>query len=186
MDKKKRIPGEQPISWPKPEEASRAVRGSFAWSHEISRTRYRGGCARPRPGAGQHRGLPAVTPRAQKDRDAICAHETHLQARPASAARLERREGRGSAHRNRAEPEAARQVPSPATAIGGAGLSRIAGASGVGASMPQLFKKKQLQLAASSARGIEFMQKQISVKLPHGSQMATLTLGIEATLRNVG
>jgi len=54
----------------------------------------------------------------------------------------------------------------PATAIGGAGLSRI------GASMPQLFKKKQLQLAASSARGIEFMQKQVSVKLPHGSQMA--------------
>ena len=35
-------------------------------------------------------------------------------------------------------------VPLPATAIGGAGLSRIAGASGVGASMPQLFKKKQL------------------------------------------
>jgi hypothetical protein len=48
------------------------------------------------------------------------------------------------------------------------------------------FKKKQLQLAASSARGIEFMQKQVSVKLPQGSQMATLTLGIEATLRNVG
>jgi hypothetical protein len=46
----------------------------------------------------------------------------------------------------------------PATAIGGAGLSRIAGASGVGASMPQLFKKKQLQLAASS-RGIEFYAK---------------------------
>ena len=39
---------------------------------------------------------------------------------------------------------------------------------------------------ASSARGIEFMQKQVSVKLPQGSQMATLTLGIEATLRNVG
>ena len=39
--------------------------------------------------------------------------------------------------------------------------------------MPQLFKKKQLQLAASSARGIEFMQKQVSVKLPHGSQMAS-------------
>jgi hypothetical protein len=109
-----------------------------------------------------------------------------MMGRPASAARLERREGRGSAHRNRAEPEPARQVPLPATAIGGAGLSRIAGASGVGASMPQLFKKKQLQLAASSARGIEFMQKQVSVKLPQGSQMATLTLGIEATLRNVG
>jgi hypothetical protein len=63
-------------------------------------------------------------------RDAICAHETHLQARPASAARLKRCEGRGSAHRNRAEPEAARQVPLPATAIGGAGLSRIAGVAG--------------------------------------------------------
>jgi hypothetical protein len=71
-------------------------------------------------------------------------------------------------------------VPVPATAIGGAGLSRI------GVSMPQLFKKKQLQLAASSARGIEFMQKQVSVKLPQGSQMGTPTLGIEATLRNVG
>jgi hypothetical protein len=82
-----------------------------------------------------------------------------MMGRPASAARLERCEGRGSAHRNRAEPEAARQVPLPATAIGGAGLSRIAGASGVGASMPQLFKKKQLQLAASSARGIEFYAK---------------------------
>src|ERR1700720_2256098 len=33
VDKKKRIPGEQPIGWPKPEEASRAVRGSFARSH---------------------------------------------------------------------------------------------------------------------------------------------------------
>ena len=65
-----------------------------------------------------------------------------MMGRPASAARLERREGRGSAHRNRAEPEAARQVPLPATAIGGA----------------QLFKKKQLQLAASS-RGIEFYAK---------------------------
>ncbi len=39
---------------------------------------------------------------------------------------------------------------------------------------------------ASSSRGIEFMQKQVSVKLPQGSQMATLPLGIEATLRNVG
>jgi CRP/FNR family transcriptional regulator, cyclic AMP receptor protein len=40
-----------------------------------------------------------------------------MMGRPASAARLERREGRGSAHRNRAEPEAARQVPLPAPAI---------------------------------------------------------------------
>ena len=102
-------------------------------------TRYRRGCTRPRPGAGQHRGLPAVTPRAQEDRDAICAYEAYLQARPASTARLDRCEGRGPAHSNRPEPEAARQVSLPSTAIGG-GLSSIAGASGVGtnASMPQL------------------------------------------------
>src|SRR6266498_4065045 len=66
------------------------------------------GCARLRPSAGQHGGLPTVISRAQEDRDAICAHEAHLQARPASTARLERREGRGVAHSNRAEPEAAR------------------------------------------------------------------------------
>jgi len=30
------------------------------------------------------------------------------------------------------------------------------------------------------------LQKQVSVKLSQGSQLATLTLGIEATLRNVG
>ena len=51
--------------------------------------------------------------RAQEGRDAVCAHEAHPQARPASAARLERRQGRGAAHRNRAEPEAARQAPLP-------------------------------------------------------------------------
>ena len=48
------------------------------------------------------------------------------------------------------------------------------------------FKKKQLQLCRLVSRGIEFMQKQVSVKLPQGSQTATITLGIEATLRNVG
>src|SRR6202022_575677 len=46
-------------------------------------------------------------------RDAIRAHEAHPQARPPSTARLERREGRGAAHRNRAEPEATRQVAQP-------------------------------------------------------------------------
>ena len=30
------------------------------------------------------------------------------------------------------------------------------------------------------------LQKQVSVKSPQGTQLATLTLGIEATLRNVG
>src|SRR5262249_50738907 len=74
---------------------------------------------------------PAVTPRTQEDRDAICAYEAHSQAGPASTARLERRERRGAAHRNRAEPEAARQVHLPSATIGGGGLSGV-GASGVG------------------------------------------------------
>jgi hypothetical protein len=54
-----------------------------------------------------------------------------VEAGPASTAKFERRQGRGAAHRNRAEPEAARQVHLSSTAIGG-GLSGV-GASGVGA-----------------------------------------------------
>ena len=44
----------------------------------------------------------------KKSRDAICAYEAHLQARPASPARPERCQGRGAADRNRPEFEAAR------------------------------------------------------------------------------
>ena len=46
-----------------------------------------------------------------------CAHETDSQARPVSAAGLERRQGRSAAYSHRAEPEAARQasLPCPAT-----------------------------------------------------------------------
>ena len=59
----------------------------------------------------------ASHPRAQENRDAIRAHEAHPQARSPSTARLERRQGRGAAHRNRAEPEAARQVAQPCPTI---------------------------------------------------------------------
>ena len=54
---------------------------------------------------GQYGSLPAVTPRAQEGRDAICTHETDSQARPVSAAGFERRQGRSAAHSNRAESE---------------------------------------------------------------------------------
>ena len=103
-----------------------------------------------------------------------------MMGRPASAARLERREGRGSAHRNRAEPEAARQVPLPATAIGGAGLSGIAGASASVRRCRSSSRRSSSSLPPRLPAALSFMQKQVSVKLPHGSQMATLTLGIEA------
>jgi len=43
-----------------------------------------------------------------------CAHETDSQARPLSAAGLERRQGRSAAYSNSAEPEAARQASLPA------------------------------------------------------------------------
>ena len=95
-------------------------------------TRCRRGCARPRPRAGQHGGLPAITPRAQEGRDAVCAYEAHPQARPASTARLERREGRGAAHRNRAEPEATRQAALPCPTADRSCLPGVSVASGVG------------------------------------------------------
>src|SRR6185369_6444515 len=74
-------------------------------------------CAGSCPGVSQYGSFPAVAPRAQEGRDAICAHETNSQARPASAAGLERRQGRSAAYSHRAEPEAARQasLPCPAT-----------------------------------------------------------------------
>src|SRR6476659_2534078 len=67
-------------------------------------------CARSCPCAGQYGGLPAIAPRAQKGRDAVCSYETHSQARPASAAGLEWRPGRSAAHSHRAEPEATGQA----------------------------------------------------------------------------
>ena len=72
--------------------------------------RHRRGCARPGACARQHRSLPALMPRAQESRGEVCAYEAHPQTRPASPARLERREGRGAADRHGAEPEAARQA----------------------------------------------------------------------------
>src|SRR6478672_11016218 len=67
-------------------------------------------CARSCPCAGQYGSLPAIAPRAQKGRDAVCSYETHSQARPASAAGLEWRPGRSAAHSHRAEPEATGQA----------------------------------------------------------------------------
>lgn len=48
--------------------------------------------------------------------DAVCAHEAHPQARPAAPARPVGCERRGAAHRDGAEPEAARQAPLPSPA----------------------------------------------------------------------
>ena len=49
------------------------------------------GCPRCRPRPGQDRGLRTIASGAQKGRDAVCAHEAHLQARPIATARPERR-----------------------------------------------------------------------------------------------
>ncbi|EIG63714.1 hypothetical protein Bra1253DRAFT_00231, partial [Bradyrhizobium sp. WSM1253] len=73
--------------------------------------------ARSCPCAGEYGSLRAIAPRAQKGRDAVCSYETHSQARPASVAGPEWRQGGSAAHSHRAEPEAAGQanLPSPAT-----------------------------------------------------------------------
>ena len=74
---------------------------------------------------GQYGSLPAVPPRAQEGRDAICAHEAHSPARPVSAAGLERRQRRSAAHSNRAKPEAARQASLPCPTTSGSCLPSI-------------------------------------------------------------
>jgi hypothetical protein len=102
--------------------------------------RYRRGCARPRPRAGQYGGLPTITPQTQKGRDAICTHEAHPQARPTSTAGLKRRQGRGTAHRNSAEPAAPRQVPLRCSAISGCCLSDVVAAD---ASLPQVLRESE-------------------------------------------
>ena len=78
-------------------------------------------CTRSRPCIGQYGSLPAVAPRTQEGRDAICAHETDPRARPVPTAGLKWHQGRGAAHSNCTEPEAARQasLPCPATYIRG-------------------------------------------------------------------
>jgi ABC transporter substrate binding protein len=48
----------------------------------------------------------------------VCSYEAHPQARPTSAARLERCQRRGVAHGNCSEPETACQAPLPCPAIG--------------------------------------------------------------------
>jgi len=73
-------------------------------------TRYRRRRARPYSRFGQHRSIPVVPPRAQEGRGAVCAHKAHSEARPVPAARPERRQRRGAAHRNRSEPSPARQT----------------------------------------------------------------------------
>src|SRR6185503_20020523 len=72
------------------------------------------------------------TSRAQEGGNAVCSYEANLQTRPASAAGLERRQGRGAAHRNCPEFEAACQAPLSFPAAGG-NLRRLSLVSGVGA-----------------------------------------------------
>ena len=55
----------------------------------------------------------------------FCAYEAHSQARPVSAAGLERRQGRSAAYSYRAEPQAARQASLPCPATSGSCLPRI-------------------------------------------------------------
>jgi hypothetical protein len=85
---------------------AKVYHGDCAQNHPRSRR----GCARSRPRAGQYGSLPEVAPRAQEGRDAVCPYETHSQARPASAAGLERGQGRSAADSNCTEPQAARQA----------------------------------------------------------------------------
>src|SRR5262249_3091706 len=99
--------------------------GSRAQGH----SRRQRGCARPSPRAGQHGGVPAVIARAQEGRDAVRSYEAHLQTRSPAAARPERRQGRGAAHRNGAEPTAARQAAIPSSASAGRWL-RVSVAEG--------------------------------------------------------
>ncbi len=70
--------------------------GDRAQNHPRPQRRCAGSC----PCVGQYGSLPAVAPRAQEGRDAICAHETDSRARPLSAAGLERRQGRSAAYSN--------------------------------------------------------------------------------------
>jgi hypothetical protein len=57
---------------------------------------------------GSSNGPPAVTPRVQEDRDAICVYEAHPAVRPASTARLDWCQRRGPARCNRVELAAPR------------------------------------------------------------------------------
>jgi hypothetical protein len=79
---------------------------------------YRRGRARSGSRARQYRCLPGLSPRTQESRDEVRAHEAHPQARPAALARSIGCEGRGAAHRDSAEPEAARKAPLPSPAPG--------------------------------------------------------------------
>jgi hypothetical protein len=47
----------------------------------------------------------------------VCANETRPQPRSTSATQLKRRERRGAAHRDRAEPQTARQAPWPCSTL---------------------------------------------------------------------
>jgi len=79
---------------------------------------YRRGRTRSGSRARQYRCLPGLSPRTQESRDEVRAHEAHPQARPAALARSIGCEGRGAAHRDSAEPEAARKAPLPSPAPG--------------------------------------------------------------------
>jgi hypothetical protein len=88
-------------------------------------------CARSCPRLGRYGSLPAVLPRAQEGRDAICAHEAHSPARPVPAAGLERRQRRSATDCNCAKPEAAGQASLPRRANSATGQSRITAPSSV-------------------------------------------------------
>jgi hypothetical protein len=105
-----------------------------AQTHPRPQRRCAGSCSR----VGRYGSLPAVASRAQEGRDAICAHETDSQTRPISATWPERRQGRGPAHSNRAEPEAARQASLPCPTTFGRGLPWV----GVAASVDGVNKQR--------------------------------------------
>src|SRR5258705_13933526 len=76
---------------------------------------YLRGSSRRCPGAGQDRGVQAIIPRQETCRNAVCALEAYLAARPVAIARAMRCPVRVHVGSDCAEPPQACQVGPPAT-----------------------------------------------------------------------
>src|SRR5258707_6566553 len=76
---------------------------------------YLRGSSRRCPGAGQDRGVQAIIPRQETCRNAVCALEAYLAARPVAIARAMRCPARVHVGSDCAEPPQACQVGRPAT-----------------------------------------------------------------------
>src|SRR5882672_2581448 len=78
---------------------------------------YLRGSSRRCPGAGQDRGVQAIIPRQETCRNAVCALEAYLAARPVAIARAMRCPVRVHVGSDCAEPPQACQVGRPATTV---------------------------------------------------------------------